>query len=220
MNIHHPMTHFKILLQHMFKGRFSTFSLTTPNKEWIFLLPEMTSVLWWTLSLLIWFTQIWCSEHWWQQHMQWWWLLRTWSYTEWALGNDFIPFIIEMYGCLHSHFDSFFYHLYTNHYHVSSTIFFSPLDVHFPLSIMCVLNPTTCVSHNNFLASCCIWSGFFIFSTYHSYCIFVISRFVVDDSFFVLGFLCYHWLSFHSPRSHLHGVLFTLFFVDCLFLFF
>jgi hypothetical protein len=28
------------------------------------------------LSLLIWFTQIWCSEHWRQQHMQQWWLLK------------------------------------------------------------------------------------------------------------------------------------------------
>jgi hypothetical protein len=42
MNIHQPTTHFKILLQHMFKGRFLTFSFATPNKEWIFLLPKMT----------------------------------------------------------------------------------------------------------------------------------------------------------------------------------
>ncbi len=32
---------------------------------------------------------------------------KTWSYAEWALGDDFIPLAIEMYGCLHSHFDSF-----------------------------------------------------------------------------------------------------------------
>jgi hypothetical protein len=28
--------------------------------------------------------------------------------NEQALGNDFIPIAIETYGCLHSHFDSFF----------------------------------------------------------------------------------------------------------------
>jgi hypothetical protein len=33
---------------------------------------------------------------------------KTKSYIEQALGNDFIPFAIEMYGCFHFHFDSFF----------------------------------------------------------------------------------------------------------------
>ncbi len=33
---------------------------------------------------------------------------KTRSYTEWTLDNDFIPFAIEMYGCFHSYFDSFF----------------------------------------------------------------------------------------------------------------
>jgi hypothetical protein len=30
------------------------------------------------------------------------------SYIERALGDDFIPLVIEMYGCFHSRFDSFF----------------------------------------------------------------------------------------------------------------
>jgi hypothetical protein len=38
---------------------------------------------------------------------EWWWLLKTWSYMEWTLGDDFIPFTIEMYGCFHFHFDFF-----------------------------------------------------------------------------------------------------------------
>jgi hypothetical protein len=32
---------------------------------------------------------------------------KTWCYAEWALGDDIIPVAIEMYGCLHSNFDSF-----------------------------------------------------------------------------------------------------------------
>jgi hypothetical protein len=38
----------------------------------------------------------------------------------------------------------------------------------------------------------------------------ITSRFVVDDSFFVLGLLCYRWLSFHSRESSLLRV-FTCF---------
>jgi hypothetical protein len=30
------------------------------------------------------------------------------SYTEWTLGDDFIPLTIETYDCFHPHFDSFF----------------------------------------------------------------------------------------------------------------
>jgi len=33
---------------------------------------------------------------------------KTRSYAEQALGDDFIPLAIKMYGCLHSLFDSFF----------------------------------------------------------------------------------------------------------------
>jgi hypothetical protein len=32
---------------------------------------------------------------------------NTRSYIEQAPSDDFIPFVIETYGCLHSHFDSF-----------------------------------------------------------------------------------------------------------------
>jgi hypothetical protein len=32
---------------------------------------------------------------------------KTQSYAKWAPSNDFIPFTIETYGCLHSHFHSF-----------------------------------------------------------------------------------------------------------------
>jgi hypothetical protein len=33
---------------------------------------------------------------------------KTQSYVEQMLGDDFIPFAIETYGCFHFHFDSFF----------------------------------------------------------------------------------------------------------------
>jgi len=33
---------------------------------------------------------------------------KTRSYAEQTLGDDFIFFVIETYGCFHSHFDSFF----------------------------------------------------------------------------------------------------------------
>ncbi len=33
---------------------------------------------------------------------------KTRSYNEQALGDDFIPLIIETHECFHSHFDSFF----------------------------------------------------------------------------------------------------------------
>jgi len=33
---------------------------------------------------------------------------KTQSYAEQILGDDFIPLVIETYGCFHSCFDSFF----------------------------------------------------------------------------------------------------------------
>jgi hypothetical protein len=32
---------------------------------------------------------------------------KTCSYTKRALGNNFIPLVVETYGCFHPHFDSF-----------------------------------------------------------------------------------------------------------------
>jgi hypothetical protein len=111
-------------------------------------------------------------------------------------------------------------HLCTNHYYVPLTIFFSPLDVHFPLLAKCVHSLATCTSHSDFLTGYYTQLGFFIFSTHHNYCTFIISRFVANDCFLVLGFFCYCWSSFCSLGSYLHRVFFFLFFVDCLLLFF
>jgi hypothetical protein len=61
-----------------------------------------------------------------------------------------------------------FYHLCTNHYHTSLVVFFSPLDACFLLLTTHVHNLVACTSHNDFLASCCTWSKFLIFSTHHS----------------------------------------------------
>jgi hypothetical protein len=44
----------------------------------------------------------------------------------------------------------------------------------------------------------------------------MVSIFVIDDSSFVLSFLCYHWLSFCSHESSLHKV-FTWFWLIVLF---
>jgi hypothetical protein len=67
---------------------------------------------------------------------------KTQSYIERTLNNDFIPLVIDMCGCLHSHFDC----LCINDYHKSLTTFLSPLNVHFELSTMCVHNLATCIA--------------------------------------------------------------------------
>jgi hypothetical protein len=100
-----------------------------------------------------------------------------------------------------------FNHLCTNHYHASSTVFFSPLNVYFLLLTMCVHSLAMCASHNNSSVSSCTWLRFFISSTHHSLYTFVISWFVANDNFFVLGLLCCCWLSFCSHESSLHRVL-------------
>jgi len=103
-----------------------------------------------------------------------------------------------------------FYHLCTNHYCTSLTIFFSPFNVCFLLLITHIHNFTMCTSHSDFSTNCCIWSWFFISSTHHNQCTSVISQFVVNDNSFILSLFCYYWLSFHSHGSYLHRI-FTLF---------
>ncbi len=88
---------------------------------------------------------------------------KTWSYIEWALGDDFIFLAIETY-----HFLFIFDCLCLNHYRMSSTVFFSPLNVRFLISTTHVHSLATCVSHNNFSVNYCTWSGFPISSTHHS----------------------------------------------------
>jgi len=124
-----------------------------------------------------------------------------------------------------------FDHLCIDHYHVSSTIFFSFLNAYFLLLTMHVYNLATSARHNDSLASYCTWSRFlisyctwsrFIVSFMHNdYCTSVTSQFETNDSSFILDLLSYGWLSFCSHESSLHKV-FTLYmiFVDCLLLFF
>jgi len=106
-----------------------------------------------------------------------------------------------------------FYHMCTDHYHMS----FSPFDVCFLLLIVHVHNLTTCVNHNNFSTGCCTWPKFFIFSTQHNYCTYVTNWFVANDNSFILGFLCYRWLSFCSHESSLHKVLTWFLLIVCFF---
>jgi hypothetical protein len=110
--------------------------------------------------------------------------------------------------------------LCTDHYHAPLVIFFSPLNVHFPLLITCVHNLAMCISHNNFSVCYCTWLGFFISSTHHSYYTSVINQFVSNNCFLILGFFCYRWLSFRNLRFYMQRVFFPLFFVDCLLSFF
>jgi hypothetical protein len=67
-------------------------------------------------------------------------------------------------------------------------------------------NFVACTSHNDFSVGCCTWLGFFVSPTHLSQCTFITSWFVTDDNSFILGFLCYHWLSFRHHESSLHKV--------------
>jgi hypothetical protein len=89
----------------MFRERFPTFSLITPNVKFtrdnfqtlmdvVIVNSTCTNMVQWTLIMTTHVMMMTAHE-------------KTWSYVERALGNDFIPLVIEMYGCLHSHFDSY-----------------------------------------------------------------------------------------------------------------
>jgi hypothetical protein len=145
-------------MEHMFKQRSPTFSFTTPNNEWISLSRKTTSELWWMLSFLIRLTQIRCSEHQQQQHMQ----------QQCFLGEDMIlhrtnigqSFQSPCYWNTWVRSFSFWFNLdnlCTNHYHASSMVFFNPLDVCFSWSTMCVHNLIACANHNNSSIGYLIW---------------------------------------------------------------
>jgi hypothetical protein len=72
-----------------------------------------------------------------------------------------------MYGSSFS-FWFIFYRLCTNHYCMSSMVFFNPLNVCFLLSTMRVHNPTTYTSHSNSSMGYSTWLRFFISSTHHN----------------------------------------------------
>ncbi len=59
--------------------------------------------------------------------------------------------------------------LSTNHYCMSSMVFFRTLVACFLLSIMCVHNLTMCASYNDYSTNCCTWSTEFLIPfTHHS----------------------------------------------------
>jgi hypothetical protein len=184
----HLKTLSKLLLwrvEHMLRKRFPTFSFATFNNEWISLSLEMACTLWWMLSLLTPLSQIWCIEHHQQQHMQQWWLFKrkhSHMLNEHKAMISF-PLLLRHMGVSFL-FWFIFYHLCIDHYRVSSTIFFSPLDVCFLLLITHVHNLTMCTSHNDFSTGCCTWSRFLIFFTNYSQCTSITSWFVEDDSSF------------------------------------
>jgi len=112
---------------------------------------------------------------------------KTWSYTKWATYDDFIPIVIEMYGCFHFAFWFIFDRLCTYHYHRLSLVFFNPFNSCFLLSTLLVHSLVMCASHIESSTCYCIWLGFLISSTHHSYCTCIISWFVIDDNSFVIG---------------------------------
>jgi hypothetical protein len=145
---------------------------------------------------------------------------KTWLYIEQTSGMTSFPLLLLL-----KHMGVFilifiiFDRLCTDHYRLSSTIFFSPLDGCFLLSTSHVHNLITCANHNDLLASYYRWLRFLISSTHYSYYTFVTTWFVANDNFFILGFLCYHWLSFGNHESPLHTI-FTLFLLIICFCFF
>jgi hypothetical protein len=48
---------------------------------------------------------------------------KTMSYAEQAPSDDFIPFVIETYGCFHSCFDSFLLFVHISLSHVINGLF-------------------------------------------------------------------------------------------------
>ncbi len=112
-----------------------------------------------------------------------------------------------------------FYHLCIKHYRASLVIFFSHVNAYFSLLIMCIHSLGVWISHSNSSVGHYTWSRFLISSTHYNYYTFVISWFVANDNFLVLGFHCYCWSSFHSHGSYLHRV-FSLYFVHFLLSFF
>ncbi len=146
----------------MFKGKSPTFSFATFNDKWICLSLETTSAPWWTLSLLIWFTQIWCSNHQWQQRMQWWWLFRRKHGCMLNKHYAMTSFPLLLKWVISFSFWLIFYYLCTDHYRTSSTIFFNPLNACFLLSMSHVHNLAACVNHNDSSVGCCTWSRFFM----------------------------------------------------------
>jgi hypothetical protein len=104
---------------------------------------------------------------------------------------------------------------------------FLPLSLnlkHFP--------PITCCTWNSYQNITCLKEAYLAIylerillsslnsSTHCSYCTFVTSQFVANDNSFVLGLLCYHWLSFRNHESSLHRVFtwFVFFSLGCVYL--
>ncbi len=84
-------------------------------------------------------------------------------------------------------------------------IFFNPLNACFLLLITHVHSLVVCTCHNTSSMGCCIWLGFLIFPNIISSAPSSLA-FVADDDSFVLGLLCYRWMSFCSHGSSLHKV--------------
>jgi hypothetical protein len=149
----------------MFKGRFPTFSLTTPNNKWISLSPNWTneSKCCKSIFLQIGPTMIqygatnindnntYNNDGYSRKDM-----IICWTSTKRWLHS---PCYWDVWVSS-SLFWFIFYYLCTDHYYASSTVFFSPLDACFLLSITRVHSPTMCACHNDSSMGCFTWLGF------------------------------------------------------------
>jgi hypothetical protein len=72
---------------------------------------------------------------------------KTWSYVKHTLKNNFIPLAIDIYGCLHYHFNSFLttWAKATIAHHQRSSLI--PRMNYFLLSTTYIHNPPMCTSH-------------------------------------------------------------------------
>jgi len=138
-------------------------------------------------------------------------------------------------SCFRASFSFWFIHnhLCIDHYCAPLAIFFSPLDAHFPLSIVNVHNLAMYASHNvnvhnlamyashnDYSARCYIDLGSSSLPHIIAIASMSLVNFLTNDYFLVLGLLCYCWTSFCTLRSYLRRVFCPLFFVDCLLSFF
>jgi hypothetical protein len=143
----------------MFKNRFPTFSLTKSNNKWMSLSPKIAYDgryhCWPDLHKYgaknIDDNNTYNNDGYSRKDMIIHWMsTRRWLHSL-CYWDVWVP---------SSSFWFIFYCLCTDHYRMSSTVFFSPLDACFLLSITRVHSPTACASHSDSSMGCCTWLGF------------------------------------------------------------
>jgi hypothetical protein len=152
---------------------------------------------------------------------------KTQPYAEWTLSNDSIPLAIKRYGCLHSHFDSFFiaYAQTTIMCHQQSSLVPSKFISYYWQCVCIALQHAQAITILQWVVALGRGSSSFPHIIIHA------PLLLADlwiKSFFILGFFCYRLLSFRSHESFWHRfftwflliVYFCFFFRLCIFAFY